>query len=172
MIADIESVGNGADTLHYAYHSGLNQFETATWRNSQDAELNSGGYPCATFPLTITGKAERKTGGSTAGCFAYCCYRAGSQFFHRTPIPQCAAVFSAWGGHDYFWHDVLYPWRRDEHDPHGRTGWFRYNQKPQLAQNDCDRLYSRFHHYHIGAGFTGTGQPGAVGAQSGVDPFG
>ena len=21
-----------------------------------------------------------------------------------------------------FWHDVLYPWRRDEHDPHGRTG--------------------------------------------------
>ena len=44
MIADIESVGNGADTLHYAYHSGLNQFETATWRNSQDAELNSRTY--------------------------------------------------------------------------------------------------------------------------------
>ena len=52
------------------------------------------------------------------------------------------------------------------------NGWFRHDQKPQLAQNDCDRLYSRFHHYHIGAGFTGTGQPGAVGAQSGVDPFG
>ena len=32
--------------------------------------------------------------------------------------------------------------------------------------------FIRFHHYHIGAGFTGTGQPGAVGAQSGVDPFG
>ena len=43
------------------------------------------------------------------------------------------------------------------------NGWFRHDQKPQLAQNDCDRLYSRFHHYHIGAGFTGTGQPGAVG---------
>ena len=44
MITGVASVGNGADTLHYAYRSGLNQFETATWRNSQDAVLNSRTY--------------------------------------------------------------------------------------------------------------------------------
>ena len=44
MITGVASIGNGADTLHYAYRSGLNQFETATWRNSQDAVLNSRTY--------------------------------------------------------------------------------------------------------------------------------
>lgn len=44
MITGVASVGNGTDTLHYAYRSGLNQFETATWRNSQDAVLNSRTY--------------------------------------------------------------------------------------------------------------------------------
>ena len=40
----VASIGNGADTLHYAYRPGLSQLDTATWRNSQDAELNSRTY--------------------------------------------------------------------------------------------------------------------------------
>jgi rhs family protein-like protein len=44
MIANIESVGNGTNTLHYAYRPGLSRLETATWRNSQDAVLNSRTY--------------------------------------------------------------------------------------------------------------------------------
>ena len=40
----VASVGNGTDTLRYAYRPGLNQLETATWRNSQDAVLNSRTY--------------------------------------------------------------------------------------------------------------------------------
>ncbi len=44
MITGVASVGNGTDTLHYAYRPGLSQLETATWRNSQDAVLNSRTY--------------------------------------------------------------------------------------------------------------------------------
>ena len=40
----VASIGNGADTLHYAYRPGLSQLDTATWRNSQDAVLNSRTY--------------------------------------------------------------------------------------------------------------------------------
>ena len=40
----VTSVGNGTDTLHYAYRPGLSQLDTATWRNSQDAVLNSRTY--------------------------------------------------------------------------------------------------------------------------------
>ena len=40
----VASIGNGADTLHYAYRPGLSQLDTATWRNSQDAVLNSRSY--------------------------------------------------------------------------------------------------------------------------------
>ena len=44
MITGVASIGNGADTLHYAYRPGLSQLDTATWRNSQDAVLNSRTY--------------------------------------------------------------------------------------------------------------------------------
>ena len=44
MITGVASVGTGADTLYYAYRPGLSQLETATWRNSQDAVLNSRTY--------------------------------------------------------------------------------------------------------------------------------
>ena len=49
MIAGVASVGNGADTLHYAYRPGLNRLATATWRNSQNAELNSRTYAYDTY---------------------------------------------------------------------------------------------------------------------------
>ena len=45
----VASVGNGADTLHYAYRPGLNRLATATWRNSQNAELNSRTYAYDTY---------------------------------------------------------------------------------------------------------------------------
>ena len=49
MIAGVASVGNGADTLHYAYRPGQNRLATATWRNSQNAELNSRTYAYDTY---------------------------------------------------------------------------------------------------------------------------
>lgn len=45
----VASVGNGADTLHYAYRPGLDRLATATWRNSQNAELNSRTYAYDTY---------------------------------------------------------------------------------------------------------------------------
>ena len=49
MIAGVASIGNGADTLHYAYRPGLDRLATATWRNSQNAELNSRTYAYDTY---------------------------------------------------------------------------------------------------------------------------
>ena len=37
----VASIGNSGGSLHYTYHSGLQQLDTASWRNDEGAELNS-----------------------------------------------------------------------------------------------------------------------------------
>ena len=45
----VADVGNGTDTLYYAYRPGLSLLDTATWRNSQSTVLNTRTYAYDTY---------------------------------------------------------------------------------------------------------------------------